>query len=732
MPDRFWVSGGNGSYNSTTNWSATSGGASGASVPTSVDNVFFNASSGSGTVTITPSSNCANLVLTGFTGTLALTNNFLVNGTVLNLGTGGYTVSGVNNLVLVTSMTATSNGTTFTGNLNVAGNITLTLADNFTLSGNLTFSQTGACTINGNTFNVGSNLSVTASGNVSGSTLIVFNGTGTWSHTGSGVLRNNVTINTAGTITIGTNIRYGVGILTYTAGTVVTTGSTLNIVSATTLTTNGITWNNISTPSGGLTIALGSNLTLTGVLTLSSTTLSFTLFGFNLISTNANLTLISASFILPANQTFKTLTVTSSSTISSNTLTITENLVINGQLTGTSSIVYGGTGTWTALDSTATILNNFTINTLGTLTISGTVYKGSNTITYTAGTVNDTGATIIIGTTLNTTCNISGKTWARLLVNGDITLLSNINATTFGTTGSNNISFTLGGNSLVLTNLELGSTATTTLSSSLSCQNLEINNPSTATINGNSITINGNILQSNVGVTTGTTTFVYAGTGTWTRTNTGYFSNNFTINTLGTLTLTGANIGGGVFTYTAGTVITSGGTLWNRVSGTTFNHGGLVFNNVIFGASEGSGSVSSVTLNNLLRCTGTLTLGISDTTFAGTDGTFDVNNLVLGTDLSGLKTTTLISTRTYRVRQSFSSLQANNSNKILIRSSVGGSRAIFTLDSGGTFNVGYVNATDLNSSLGITIYSFNGVITNSLNWRVLPNNPTPASSVFVN
>jgi hypothetical protein len=53
MADRYWV-GGSGTWDSvsTGNWSATSGGAPGASAPTSVDSVFFNASSGSPNVSI--------------------------------------------------------------------------------------------------------------------------------------------------------------------------------------------------------------------------------------------------------------------------------------------------------------------------------------------------------------------------------------------------------------------------------------------------------------------------------------------------------------------------------------------------------------------------------------------------------------------------------------------------------------------------------------------------------
>ena len=54
MANRFWV-GGSGTWDnvSTANWSATSGGAGGASAPTSVDDVFFDANSGTAaTVTI--------------------------------------------------------------------------------------------------------------------------------------------------------------------------------------------------------------------------------------------------------------------------------------------------------------------------------------------------------------------------------------------------------------------------------------------------------------------------------------------------------------------------------------------------------------------------------------------------------------------------------------------------------------------------------------------------------
>jgi hypothetical protein len=115
MADRFWV-GGAGNWSSTTKWSATSGGSSGASVPTSADDAIFDANSGGkfiatvdtaqsvNSLTITPSSGAGvlqialtaplttgNLTTTGTAGnnriwfrstTYGISIDFIVNGTV--------------------------------------------------------------------------------------------------------------------------------------------------------------------------------------------------------------------------------------------------------------------------------------------------------------------------------------------------------------------------------------------------------------------------------------------------------------------------------------------------------------------------------------------------------------------------------------------------------------------------------------------------------------------------
>ncbi len=80
--DRYWV-GGTGTWDAsdTSHWSATSGGAGGASVPTPTDDVHFDASSGGGTVTIT-AANALDLDFTGYTGTLAGSGAFDIYGSV--------------------------------------------------------------------------------------------------------------------------------------------------------------------------------------------------------------------------------------------------------------------------------------------------------------------------------------------------------------------------------------------------------------------------------------------------------------------------------------------------------------------------------------------------------------------------------------------------------------------------------------------------------------------------
>jgi len=91
MANRYWV-GGTGTWDTTatTHWSATSGGASGAAVPTNVDNVFFD-QAGTYSVTMTGGGFCLNITVSAgavtFTGTgiIGIFGSMsLISGTVWN------------------------------------------------------------------------------------------------------------------------------------------------------------------------------------------------------------------------------------------------------------------------------------------------------------------------------------------------------------------------------------------------------------------------------------------------------------------------------------------------------------------------------------------------------------------------------------------------------------------------------------------------------------------------
>lgn len=80
MANRFWV-GGNGTWDAinTANWSTTSGGAGGASVPGVADDAILDAASGSAVVTLGANASVRRLLLNNvFTGTLAF-NNFTIS-----------------------------------------------------------------------------------------------------------------------------------------------------------------------------------------------------------------------------------------------------------------------------------------------------------------------------------------------------------------------------------------------------------------------------------------------------------------------------------------------------------------------------------------------------------------------------------------------------------------------------------------------------------------------------
>jgi hypothetical protein len=123
MANRFWV-GGTGTWDasSTANWSTSTGGASGASAPVSVDNVFFDANSGTGTCTTAAGSTCNVLNAGSSTVTLVLGANHTCVGAI------GFTLGSINlnNFIMTCASVNSSNSNVRSINFGTSGKIILT------------------------------------------------------------------------------------------------------------------------------------------------------------------------------------------------------------------------------------------------------------------------------------------------------------------------------------------------------------------------------------------------------------------------------------------------------------------------------------------------------------------------------------------------------------------------------------------------------------------------------
>lgn len=129
MASRYWV-GGTDSWDATagTKWSLTSGGAGGEAVPTSSDDVFFDANSGAVTITQSGTINFLSLTCTGFTGTFAGSGTLNAYGNVTLAAAATYTNTGT--LTFLGSSNLTSNGAAWEGHVVINGSgITVALQD---------------------------------------------------------------------------------------------------------------------------------------------------------------------------------------------------------------------------------------------------------------------------------------------------------------------------------------------------------------------------------------------------------------------------------------------------------------------------------------------------------------------------------------------------------------------------------------------------------------------------
>jgi hypothetical protein len=564
MANRYWV-GGTGTWNtsSTTNWSTSSGGSGGASVPTASDSVFFDQVA-TYTVTLTGALTCLDF-----------------------------------------------NGT--------AGNVTFTSTGSLTISGSCVYSAglwsaTGAITFNATT------TGKTISANFGTSAPIIFNGSGGgWTLSSNLSAPNSTVTLTNGSLSLSSYsllcliFKTGAGVKTLDFGTgrislVNSTSSTTIWDTKTNLTSTTITGTpNVYSSTGGS----GSYTLAVGVLT-EATAISFELAGSGTFSFNANDTVKNLKFSGGSGVTLANVALTVYGDVTNNsgatftagasawtfaatsgTQTISGSgsnaydfpFTFNGSSSTTYSLGYNvtvGVTRTTTLTLGTLSLNSYTFSTGVFLTGAGTKAinfgTGQITVTHNLGTtitVWDT-ATNIAGTTFSGTSNVVVNTSGAGIKTINTGAISEASALNFTITASAGFPIFTAGNTV---------------------KNLTLNG--TFTLNNAAITIYGNITVTTVtalatsnnawtfGATSGTQTLSNPWGSAWT------FPLNFN-GVGGTFQLqsaiTTSNATAGAITLTNGTLDLNGYTLTSSASGTatfltatgtknlTFNGGSLVIN----------------------------------------------------------------------------------------------------------------------------------------------------------
>lgn len=549
---------------------------------------------------------------------------------------------------------------------------TFTFSADVTATGLCTISATGSTTFTGAfNLNIGGGITHSGASTTTGSTTFVINGTGTWSSTSSTcIIGNNLTVNiTSGTLTFGTTVCFQGATLHWTSGTVdCTTNSNTFISAATTtfdssVTTAHFPFVNVQLNGTSQTYTFNASWTITGLLTIG---------GLTACTLTGAFTLTCVGF--------------------TNSAVLTTSGTLALKMTG---------GTWTG-GATAVLRNNMEF--AGNITISANIAFNTGTLKYTSGTIDTTtnSSTLNI-TATGTTLDVGSMSWFNITVSptGSTTTLSS---------------------ALICTGtLTLTGTQTFSGSFNISCGSLTM--ATSASVLTTSGTITG----------TGTLSTGAATTSTF---------NSGQINWSGTVTI-GINWAGSALLNISGTTTVNGATTASIISmsmtwasGTITTSTGFVYRTNIFTISSGVtiSFSSTLTLNtsatltcnasgitiNTISCGGTTTQTINGT-----------NGITIGTlQYIGSTATPILSLKsnnTYTITTSFTTTTATAAVPWLIQSSTGGVQAILTVNQGVIIDLGFVNATDINSSGGLTVWSYRGTLTNATNWKVLPTQPITLS-----
>jgi hypothetical protein len=610
---RYWVATLASNWNNTANWSNTSGGAGGFSVPGIADDVNFD-NLGIGSCTIDAAVSVRSITVNAlYPGTISQGANAI---STVNAGSfsGGIFLGGSANITIGGNFTLA--GTVFTStsavleldNLSAAftsgtflhnnGTVRLNAATGQTISGTSPVFYTLEFVGKGNTYTLSSagNITVLNSLNTSGS-LFYNLATGTIDVKGD-ITSSNTAAGCGGDALININ---GTGTQNFTGSTVAGAGALSQLT--------------INKSSGTLNLAnfpaVSNNFTYTaGTVNAGTSTFCFAHGNTGSYNITGSVSLGNIEFIVNTSlltvTVAATLTATGDLTLAGggNLVINTGNINVNGNLTltntgngggGSATINIVGTGSQ-AIDGTAVTLNQSRLPILninkgsGTLSLLGNISFSAN-VTYTTGTIDPGTATCYIVNNLTITGSFSVYT----------------------------LSISPAGN----TTLTIASGSTITATNLLDLEN----GSNYITINTGTIAAQGDIIDNNSSlIGGGTGTILINGTGAQNLTTTGIIDQgrlpSVTINKpSGTLTLPSLLTVKGNWTYTAGILDVSTNNSTVVFENTLNITGSHTLNNVIFDGSNNytfttaagttltvSGTMSMIGTGNITLNTGTINL----------------------------------------------------------------------------------------------------------------------------
>ena len=453
MPNKYWIGGTGNNWSTAANWSLISGTPSPTSVPSVLDDAYFDAASGSGTVIVTAGATAANIYFTnGTTGSFGGTLNMAANLAVVNNFTlspaVGFSVIGTATLNKTGNVgTLTSNAKTWSGGMSMPtiGSTLTTFGDNWTITGNFTASVSNSTNITAaamRTISIGGNLSSGGGSNCTNITFVL-TGSGTLSgiYTGFSVAGFVIQINASGNITQNA-LSIANGTFTYTTAANYTSTAIFSIGG-----TSGVAINNVSgitfssvgfLAAGGQNIALSSNMKISGGLAVNGGTAG---------AINGAFTVFVGGNLSPTNGLSGTATIEMDGPSAANVSTgIIDNSLTINKSSG-AVVTFTGNVTWGNFTATRTLNLNTSCN-FGLTTFTS---RGSTSSSLYTTTITNSGNSSFY----NLTIPITGTSTTIITLNSLITISNNLllsGSTTFtGTRGWTTNGFTCTTASAVIT-----------------------------------------------------------------------------------------------------------------------------------------------------------------------------------------------------------------------------------------------------------------------------------------